>query len=74
MKIRSSAWIEDAKRTAKEINSAGVTTSTPSMPTSREWAVRACDFSPFIFIYKVHKEVIEECGKSSIVKFATKKK
>ena len=74
MRNGSSAWIEDYKLTSKEIYPTGVATSTPSMPTSRKWAVRACDFSPFIFIYKINKEVVEECGKSSIVKLATKEK
>jgi len=42
------------------------------MPTPRERAIWARDLSPFIFIYEIDEEVIEERGKSSIIELAPK--
>lgn len=60
--------------TSKEVDTSSVAPLTPSMPTTREWAIRARDSSPFILIDQINEEVIVEGSKSSVKILATEKK
>lgn len=63
---------QESDLTSEQVNTTGVTSTTPSMTTSRERAVWTSHLSPLATINQVDIEIVEECRMGSVVVLAAK--